>query len=128
MTAIFAAHSGTIRMDGTAHTPEEQSGRGLHSLLAHLALGEVRVPGLEQVTLVGFDLDGQVHLLHLLFSVLVNIYLKECRLFACPGELPAEGLPPVMAIPPDFFVDRRSVRAVPREDHIAHMGGISPLN
>ena len=33
-----------------------------------------------------------------------------------------------MEILPDFFAARRSVRAVPRMDHIAHLGGISPHN
>ena len=54
-------------MDETARTPEECSGWGLHSFLEHLTLGEVPVPGLEQVTLVGIDKDRRVHLMHLLF-------------------------------------------------------------
>ena len=91
--AILVAHSHTIRMEGTARTPEERSGRGLHSFLAHIVLGEVPVPSLEQVTLVGVNPDRQVHRMHLLFSASVNVYLTECRLFACLGELPAKGLP-----------------------------------
>ena len=87
-------------MDRTPRTPEERSSRGLHSFLAHLELGEVPVLGLEQVTLVGVELDGQGHLVHTLFSVQVNVYLTECHLFACLEELPAEGLPPVMETPP----------------------------
>ena len=66
--------------------------------------------------------------MHSLFSVCVNFYSTECRLFACLGELPAEGPPPVIEISPDFFVARRSVRAVPRMDHIVHLGRISPLD
>ena len=61
-----------------------------------------------------------------LFSVCVNVYSTECRLFACVGELPAEGLPQVTELLPDFFAARRAVRAVPRIDHVAHLGGISP--
>ena len=45
-------------------------------------IGDVPVPGLEQLTLVGVNLDRRVHLMHFLFSVWVNIYLMECRLFA----------------------------------------------
>ena len=86
------------------------------------------VPGLEKVTVVGVDEDGRVHLMHSLFSVDVNIYSTECRLFACVGEMPAKGLPQVTEILPDFFAARRSVRAVPHIDHIAHLGGISPRN
>ena len=41
-------------------------------------------------------------------------------------ELPAEGLPQVTELLPDFFAARRSVRAVPRIDHVFHLGGISP--
>ena len=40
---ILAAHTRTIRKDGTARTPEERMGRGLHSFLLHLMLGEVPV-------------------------------------------------------------------------------------
>ena len=43
-----------------------------------------------------------MHLMHSLFSVHVDVYSTECRLFTCLGELPAEGLPPVMDILPDF--------------------------
>ena len=122
----LAAHSWTVRKDGTARTPEERTGQGLHFFLSHLALGEVPVPGLERVTLVGVDEDRRMHLMHSLFSVRVDIYSTEFRLFACLRKLPVKGLPPVMEILPDFFVARRSVRAVPHIDHIAHLGGISP--
>ena len=126
--AILVAHSHTIRMEGTARTPEERLGQGLHSFLAHLVLGEVPVPSLEQVTLFGFNPDVQVHRIHLLLSIRVNVYSAECRLFACLGELPAKGLPPVMEILPDFFATWHSVCTVPRVNHIAHLGGISPLD
>ena len=80
-------------MDETARTPEECLGWGLHSFLEHLTLGEVPVPGLEQVTLVGIDKDGRVHLMHLLFSVCVDVYSTECRLFACLRKLPTKPPP-----------------------------------
>ena len=99
----------------------------MHSFLAHLALGEVLVPGLERVTLVGVDKDRRVHLMHSLFSVRVNKYSIECRLFDYVGELPAKGLPQVTDILPDFFAARRSVCAVPRIDHVSHLGGFFPL-
>ena len=66
--------------------------------------------------------------MHSLFSVRVNVYSTECCLFACLGKLPTEGLPPVMEILPDFFVARRSICAVPRMDHTAHLSEISPRN
>ena len=50
------------------------------------------------------------------------------RLFACLGELPAEGLPLVVEIPVETFAVRRSVRAVLRVDRITRVGGISPLD
>ena len=103
-------------------------GWGLHSFLLHLALGELPVPGLERVTLVGVDKDGRVHIMHSLFSVRVNVYSTECQLFACLRKLPAEGLPPVMEISPKLFAARHSVHAVPQSDHIAHLGGISSLD
>ena len=45
----------------------------MHSFLSHLALGEVPVPGLERVTLVGVDKDGRVRLMHSLFSLCVDV-------------------------------------------------------
>ena len=126
LAAILAEHSRTVRKDGSTLTPEERTGRVLHAFLSHLALGGVPVPGLEKVTLVGVDEDGRVHLMHSLFSVRVNVCSTECRLFACVGELPAEGLPQVTELLPDFFTARRAVRTVPRIDQVAHLGGISP--
>ena len=73
LAAILAEHSRTVCKDGSVHTPEERTGRGLHAFLSHLALGEVPVPGLEKVTLVGVDEDRRVHLMHSLFSVRVNV-------------------------------------------------------
>ena len=74
LAAILAEHSWTVRKDGSARTPEERTGRVLHAFLSHLALGEVPVPGLDKVTLVGVDEDGRVHLMHSLFSFRVNVY------------------------------------------------------
>ena len=64
LAVILVAHSQTVSKDGTACTPEECMGRGLHSFLSHLALGEVPFPGLEHVTIVGIDKDGRVRLMH----------------------------------------------------------------
>ena len=66
--------------------------------------------------------------MHLLFSVRINIYSTQCRLFACLGKLPTKGLPTVVETPHNFFAAWRSVHAVLRVDHITHLGGISPLN
>ena len=128
LASILAEHSRTVRKDGSARTPEERTGQVLHVFLSHLVLGEVPVPGVEKVTLVGVDEDGRVHLMHSLFSVCVNVYSTECRLFACLGELPAESLPQVTELLPDFFAARRAVRAVPQIGHVAHLGGFSPRN
>ena len=67
-----------------------------------------------------------MRLMQSLFSVRINVNSTECCLFACVGELPVEGLPQVTELLPDFFAARRSVRAMPRMDHISHLGGISP--
>ena len=126
LVAILTEHSRIVRKDGSVRIPEERTSWGLHVFLSHLALGEVPVLGLEKVTLVGVDEDGRVHLMHLLFSVRVNVYSTECCLFAWVGELSAEGLSQVTEIFTDFFAARRAVCAVPRIDHVAHLGGISP--
>ena len=126
LEAILAEHSWTVRKDWTARTPKESTGQGLHAFLLHLELGEVPVPGLERVTLISLNAYRRVHLMHSIFSVHDNIYSTKCRLFACLGKLPAEGLPLVTEISHDFFAARRSVCAVPLIDHISHLGGISP--
>ena len=64
LAAILAAHSRTFRKDRTAHTPKERLIRVIHSSLAHLALREVPVPGLERVPLVGIKPEGRVILMH----------------------------------------------------------------
>ena len=92
LAAILAEHSRNLRKDGTARTTEERTGRGLHAFFSHLALREVTVTGLEKVNLIGVEEDGRMHLMHSLFSVRINVYSTECRIFACTGKLPAEGL------------------------------------
>ena len=108
--------------------PEELSGRGIHSFLAQLALRADPVSGLEQVMVVGVDPGRRVHLMNLLLSVRVNVYLTQQRLSACLGELPAEGLSPVVEVPEKAFAARRSILAVPQIDHVTHLGGISLLD
>ena len=128
LAAILAAHSRTVCKDGTTCTPEERSGRVIHSFLPQLAMGVDLIPGLERVTVVGIDPDEWVLLMQLLFSVQVTIYLTYRLLFACLGELPADGLPLVVEIPNEAFAARRSVRTVPRVAHVTHLGGISLLD
>ena len=48
---------------------DKRIGWGLKSFLAHLALVVDPVPVLNQLALLGVNLDGTLHLLHLLFSV-----------------------------------------------------------
>ena len=69
LDAILAAHSRTVGEDGTALTPEKCLVRGIHSFLAQIVSGVDPVLGLEQVTVVGVDLDGRVHLMHSLLYV-----------------------------------------------------------
>ena len=74
--------------------------------------------------LVWVDPEGILHLLHSLLSVRVDLYSTIWHLFAWLGELPAEGLPPVMEIPHKAFMSRRSICAIPQVEHVAHLGGI----
>ena len=74
LTVILASHSRTVHEDGAALTPEKRSGWEIHSFLAQLASGVDPVPGLKPVTVVGVDLEGRVHIMHLLFSVRVDLY------------------------------------------------------
>ena len=69
-----------------------------------------------------------VNLIYLLISVRVDIHLTSRRLFACLGELPTKGLPPVADIPHEALAARPCACAIPRVDHVTHLGGISPPN
>ena len=103
LAAIIAAHSRTVREDGTARTPEVRSGRVIHSFLAKLASEVYLVPCLERVKMVRLNPDGRVLLMYSLFSVQVNVYSTQGRLFFCLGDLPDKGLPPVVEIPVEAF-------------------------
>ena len=112
--------------DGGPLSRDKRSGRGVHSFLVNLASRVDPVPGFERVVLLQFDPDGTVHFLHSIFSVLVDLYSMDQRIFAFWIELPLKGIPPVVELPVDAFSVRRSVHAVPRSDHISHMEGVSP--
>ena len=104
---------------GTHHT--EVHWIGLHSFLSHLASGIDPVPGFEKLCLLGVDWEGTVHLMHLLFSIPVDLYSTSRRLFACIGKLPDEYLPAMDNIPMEFFAIRCAVHAVPQADHVSHL-------
>ena len=91
-----------------------------------LASGVDPVPVLEWVTLVGVDPDGMAHLMQLLLSVWVDLYLTSQHMFACLVDLPAEGLPSVAETPHKAFAAWRSICAVPSVDHVTQLGGIYP--
>ena len=108
LATILVTHSQTICMDRAALTPEKRSGRGIHSFLAQLTSGVDPVPVLERVTVVRVNPGGRVNIMHLLFSVRVELYLTQRLLFTCLGNLPTEVLPPVVEIPEKAFVAQRS--------------------
>ena len=72
---------------------EKRAGWGIHSFLAHFVLAVDPFPGLERIFLMGFDQDRTVHLLHLLFSIPVDLKLRTRHLFACQGELTNKRFP-----------------------------------
>ena len=67
-----------------------------------------------------------MYVLHSMLSVPVDLYSTAQRIFAYRGDLPLKGPPPVVELPMDAFSVQRSVRAVPRADHISYMEGVSP--
>ena len=126
LSAIIVGRFRVLREDRTALTPDKCSGRGIHSSLEQLTSGAEHIPGLELVAFIGVDQDVTVHLFHLLYSVLVDLYSTSRRIFFCKGELPVKGLPPVIEIPHESSAVRRFIRAVPQVDHVTHLGLISP--
>ena len=98
LSAILAAPLWKVCEDGAALILDKRLVRGGTLLPRVVFIGVDLIPGMEQVRLFGVDLDGIVHLLHSLFSVRVNLYSASRRIFACQGDLPAKGLPPVVEI------------------------------
>ena len=128
LSAILAAHYQIVCEDGMARTPEERSVQVIHSFLAQLVSGMDLVPSLDRVTMVRLYLDGKVLLLYSIFSIWVNIFYTQRRLFTYLGELPSDPPPLVVDIPSKTFTSRSFVRAVLQVNHATHLGGISPLN
>ena len=112
--------------EGGALSMKRRTVWGVHSLLGHLTSGVDPVPGLERLTLLGGNQDGAVHLLHSLFSVPVGLYYSPRWFSIYLGELLYYGLPPVVEIPVEAFMVRRSIRSVPQADHVIHLEGVAP--
>ena len=55
-----------------------------------------------------------------------SIYSTARRLFTCRGELPSEGLPPMVEMIMDAFGVRCSMRTVLRVDQVSHLEGVTP--
>ena len=126
LSAILAACFRMVRKYGAALSSEKRLGRGIHSFLAQMALGVDLIPILDQVTFVGVETYRMVHCMHFIFSVRVDLYLTSRRLFACLGDLPAEGLPPVVDIPHEAFAALRSIAPCHEWTTSLTLGG-SPL-
>ena len=75
---------------------DRRSSQGIQYFLIHLASRVDPVPGFEHISLLGFDQEGTVYLLHLLLFVSVGLYYMARRIFACLEELLYEGLPPAV--------------------------------
>ena len=112
--------------DSGVMSTEKRSGCPLHDFLGHLSSRPNPVPGFERLALFGFNQYRTVHILHLLLYAPVNLYSSEQQLFAFCRELPREGLPPVVELGIDTFGVRRTMRDVPRVDHVSHLEGPPP--
>ena len=89
--------------DGTHLSTDLRKVGGLHAFLFRLTAGAAPVPGLAELALLGFDQDGEAHILHLLFSFPIGPHEPNQRLFGCCGELPAERPPTITGIPVASF-------------------------
>ena len=71
---------------------ELRSGWGLYTLLGHIASKIYPIPGMENLSLMGIELDRMLHILHHLFYVPVGSYYMYRRWLARSGELPPGGI------------------------------------
>ena len=101
-------------------------GRGLYAFLGQIATNDEPVPWFGQLALLAVYRDGEVHLLHYFFSVLVGVYSTYKQILVFDTKLLASVTPLVFDILLEVFVVRRSFHAVPREDHWIHLGGSAP--
>ena len=111
-----------VRQDVEGLSTDKRIAWGLHSFMAHLALVVDPVPVLNQLALLGVDLDGTVHIFHLLLYIPVELYSTARHLFAFRGNLPIKGLPMVVEMLTESFAVRRVVHVVTQADHISHLG------
>ena len=86
--AALSAWFRVMKADGGPLSADKRSRQGFHSFLAHLASRVDPVPRLEGVVLLQVDPDETVHVLNSLFSVPVDMYSTDRRIFACRGDLP----------------------------------------
>ena len=112
--------------NGVALTRKGWKGGGVHVSLSRPTAEAAPVPGLVGLKPFGVERDGGAHILHSFFSVPVEFYGPDRRLFGCYGELPSEGLPTTTEIPVPSFAVRRGVSAMLWEYHIVHLEGVSP--
>ena len=61
---ILMSRLQTVREDVGALSNDKRAGWSLHSFLSHLVLGVNPAPGLDQLSLLGVNQEGTVHLLH----------------------------------------------------------------
>ena len=123
---VLSARFRVADIDGAAQTTKLRKGGGIHAFLGRLTSEAAPVPILVALTLLKVDWDGEAHIIHSLFSVPVGPYDPYHQLFGCRGELPPEGLPAITDIPVASFLARRGISAVPLDNHIVHMEGVSP--
>ena len=65
--------------------------------------------------------------MHSLFPVPIGLYSMARWLFAFIGDLPDECLPTMEEIPVEAFAVRCNMHAAPRDDHMSHLEGVTPL-
>ena len=69
--------------NGETLSTEQQKSGGIPAFLGILTAEADPVPGLGGFTLLGVNPDGEAHVLHSFFSVLVGLYNLDRRLFGC---------------------------------------------
>ena len=99
LVGALSARFRVMMEDGGSMPIEKWYSQGLHSFLTHIASVLDLLPSFKRVALMQVDLNGTVHLLHLLLSVLVGLFSTARRILPEMESCPAMASLPWLIFP-----------------------------